>query len=184
MNKKLINLLPLERQKKLFREYFLRLSVVFIALVTALTLVAAMFLLPTYVFLTQGAATKTSHLANIESALASSDGKTLSAHLNALSNNADLLLSLGETPSASSVLRAMLAVPRSGISLSGFSYTPATRNVPGLVLISGRSQTREYLRSYQLALENTSFASSADLPVSAYAKDTNIAFTITVTLTP
>ncbi len=184
MDDKLTNLLPLGRQQALFREYFLRLSVVFIALVTALTLVAAMLLLPTYIFLTQSAATKASRLANIESVLASSDEKILSAHLASLSNNATVLLALGNVPSANAILRSALTVPRNGISLSGFAYTPAVVNVPGLVSISGTAQKREALRSYQLALESTPFAASADLPVSAYAKDTNISFTITVTLTP
>jgi len=184
MNDTLTNLLPSGRQQALFREYFLRLSVVFIALVTALTLVAAMLLLPTYIFLTQSAATKASRLTNIESVLASSDEKILSAHLASLSNNAIVLLALGKAPSASAILRSALAIPRNGISLSGFAYTPSAGNVPGSLSISGTAQTREALRSYQLALESTPFAASADLPVSSYAKDTNIAFTITVTLTP
>lgn len=184
MDDKLTNLLPIERQQALFREYFLRLSVVFVALVTALTLVAAMLLLPTYLFLTQSAATKASRLSNIESVLASSDEKILSAHLASLSNNATVLLTLGEAPSTSAILRFALAIPRAGISLSGFAYVPAAGNIPGSLAISGTAQTREALRSYQLALESTPFAASADLPVSAYAKDTNIEFTITVTLTP
>lgn len=184
MDDKLTNLLPLDRQQALFREYFLRLSVVFIALMTALTLVAAMLLLPTYMFLTQSAATKTVRLSNIESVLASSDEKILSAHLTSLSNNATVLLALGKVPSVSAVLRSVLAIPRAGVSLSGFAYTPVSGNVPGSLSISGTAQTREALRSYQLALESAPFAVSADLPVSAYAKDTNIAFTITVTLSP
>lgn len=184
MDDKLTNLLPVERQQALFREYFLRLSVVSIALVAALTLVAAMLLVPTYMFLTQSAATKVSRLANIESVLASSDEKILSAHLASLSNNATTLLALGKAPSVSAILRSALAVPRAGISLSGFAYAPASGNVPGSLALSGTAQTREALRSYQLALESTPFASSADLPVSAYAKDTNISFTITVTLVP
>lgn len=184
MNDKLTNLLPLERQHELFREYFLRLSVVFIALVTALVLVAAMLLLPTYIFLTQSAATKEARLANIESVLASSDEKILSAHLNTLSSNATILLATEKISSVSAILRSALAVPRNGISLSGFVYAPATGNVPGSLSLSGTSQTREALRAYQLALESAPFAVSADLPVSAYAKDTNIVFTITVILTP
>jgi hypothetical protein len=38
------------------------------------------------------------------------------------------------------------------------------------------------LRSYQLALQGASFARAVDLPVSAYAKDADIAFTVTITL--
>jgi hypothetical protein len=55
---------------------------------------------------------------------------------------------------------------------------------PGTLSVSGIAVTRGALRAYQLALQSAPFAVAANLPVSAYAKDTDIAFTITVTLTP
>jgi len=48
----------------------------------------------------------------------------------------------------------------------------------------GIAATRDALRNYQIALQNAAFARAADLPVSAYAKDSNISFNITITLKP
>lgn len=182
MNDTATNLLPLERQHALLRDYFLRLGVVAVVVITILIVVAGLLLLPTYVFLTQSAATKQAHLANVESILSSSNEVELSAHLAALSRDVNVLSALGDISSASELLRTALAVPRLGVSLTSFSYTPTKGKTPGVLEISGIAATRDALRSYQLALQNNPFSSSASLPVSAYAKDVNIPFTIVVAL--
>ncbi|MDE2173507.1 MAG: hypothetical protein KGJ31_02845 [Patescibacteria group bacterium] len=184
MHRELTNLLPLERRRALRRDYVLRLGVIAALFVSALFFIAAALLLPTYVFLTGSFKVKETHLANIESTLSSVSQKTISDRLAALSDHAATLIAITNTPFASVVIREVLAIPRPGITLSGFVYTPAARGRPGVVTVSGTAATRDTLRNYQLALEGASFALSADLPVSAYAKDTAISFTITVTLAP
>lgn len=184
MDNELTNLLPPERQSALSREYVLRLGVVVAALITVLTFAAALLLVPTYIFLGQSASAKATRLASIESVLSSSDEKTLSAQLAALTRDAAVLVELGNIPSASAVLRTALAIPHSGVTLSGLTYTPSEAKVPGTLAITGTAATRDALRTYQLAVQSASFATAANLPVSAYAKDTDITFTITVTLTP
>ena len=184
MHNAFTNLLPPERQKALSRDYVVRLSVVVVWFVNALTFIAALLLLPTYVFLTVSINAKKDHLANVESALSSADEMTLSARLTALSSDAATLVALAGVPSASSLIRTALAISRPGITLSAFTYTPASEKTPGTLSISGKAATRNALRAYQLALQSASFARSAALPVSAYAQDTDIAFTILATLAP
>jgi Tfp pilus assembly protein PilN len=184
MRNELTNLLPEERQRALRRDYFLRLGIVIIAFFIALTCAAAILLLPTYVFLAESQRAKETHLASIESVLSSSDESALSAQLAALSNDAATLESLSGAPSVSETIVTALAISRPGITLSGFSYSPGTGDNPGTLAISGTAETRDALRNYQLALQSAPFAQSANLPVSAYANDTDIAFTITVTLAP
>ena len=182
MPHELTNLLPSERQRALARDYLLRLGVVGTVLISVLILVAAVLLLPTYVFLVKSADAKEARLASVESMLASADEKNLSLRLSALTRNTAILTALKEAPAASGISRVFLAVSRPGITLSGFTYTPAGAESPGQLAISGGAATREALRNYQLALEKASFSRSAALPVSAYAKDSDIGFTITVTL--
>lgn len=172
------NLLPIERRRTLAREYYVRLSVAVVSFVTALALVSIVLLIPTYVLLAEGARTKEAHLISIESALSSTNEATLSTRLAALNSNAATLSALARAPSVSATIRSALAVSRPGITLFGFVYTPAT------LALSGVAATRDALRGYQLALSSMSFTRSADLPVSAYAKDSNIPFTITITLAP
>lgn len=183
MDNGLINLLPPERQGALAREYHLRLATIAAMLVTALACVAGMFLVPTYLFLVQNAQAKGERLANIEAILSSSDEKELSAHLDALSNDATLLLALARTHT-SATLRTMLAVPRTNIMLSGFTYAAPTAKAPETLTISGTAATRDALRSYQVSLQAAPFAAAVNVPVSAYAKDADIPFVITITLAP
>ncbi len=184
MHEKLTNLLPSDRLSAFSRGYLLRVVVVATVLLTTLALAAAALLIPTYVYLTGSEGAKEKQLSNVESTLVPAEDAALSSRLTLLANNASTLVALSKVPSVSSILRATLAVSRAGVTLSGFSYTPATEKKVATLTISGSAATREALRNYQLALQDAPFARAAALPVSAYAKDSDIAFTITVTLAP
>jgi hypothetical protein len=182
MNSELTNLLPIERQKDLRREYFFRMGVVIIVSISLLTLIASVLLIPTYVFLSGDVKAKKEQLENIKSQFSSSDEASLSSRLAALSSDAASLIALSNTKSVGTIIRGILAIPHPGISLLNFSYvTPSGLNSKA-VTISGISATRSSLRNYQLSLQSDPSVLSAVLPVSAYAKDTEIAFTITITL--
>lgn len=181
MQSEFTNLLPLERQRLLARDYFFRLGVVGVILVNMLVLIAAILLFPTYLFLTKSMNAKETHLAALASGLSLADETALSARLAALANEATILSTLGDAPSVSAILRDTLNVMHPGITLSGFIYSPSAEST---LTISGTAATRAALRNYQLALQSAPFARSAALPVSAYAKDTDIAFNIVVTLAP
>lgn len=184
MINKLTNLLPSSRQDLIAHEYVFRLGVVAISLCSALVLVAAVLLLPSYVFLLGSAEAKGTHLATIKSTLSSADEKNLSVRLSSLSNDVATLTMFAKKMPVSVAARSILGITRPGITLSGLLYTSVVgKNSPTFAL-SGTASSRDALRNYQIALQGASFVSSAELPVSAYAKDTNITFTITVTLTP
>jgi len=178
------DLLPIERRNAISREYFLRLGVTASLFVTALVFAAMLLLVPTYVFLSESMRTKESHLASIDAAFSSTDEAALSARFTALSENAAKLSALALAPSASATIRSVLALSRPGIALSGLTYTAPSGTRPGTLSVSGTAMTRDALRNYQLALSSLPFATAADLPVSAYAKDSDISFTISVTLAP
>lgn len=184
MRNNLTNLLPLERQESLAREYRFRFGVVAALLFTALVLAAAVMLMPTYIFLSDTVHAKETRLASIKTTLSSADEIALSARLLALSSDAASLISLSKRASASSVIRSVLTVSRPGVTLSGISYTPPAGKNPSTLALTGAAATRDSLRRYQLALQDAPSVLSADLPVSAYAKDVNIIFTITITLAP
>lgn len=176
------NLLPMERRHLLVREYYFRLIIVVIGLGILLLGASAMLLLPTYVYLTGSAQEKSTELSHITATLASADEVSLSARLTALSNDAKAIIALSKQPSISAAVRAALSTAHAGIALSGFSYKPDTKTAT--LLLTGTAKTRDALRAYQLALQNMPGATSATLPVSVYAKDTDIPFTITLVLAP
>lgn len=184
MHGELTNLLPPERQRALSRIYLTRLSIVGAAFIIALTVASAVLLLPTYMFLTQSAESKEKRLAAVNAALATSDETVLSERLAALTKDAAILATLADNPSVGESIRAILSVPRSGITVSGFSYAFERAAGSRTVSLTGVAATRDALWRYQLALEDAPSILSASLPVSAYAKDADISFTISVTFTP
>lgn len=180
----LIDLLPEESRHSLRQDYFFRLGTVVVIVLALLVVSAGALLIPTYVYLTGEVQTKAAHLANIESGLKSADEAALSARLDALSQDAVLLSALGSSSSATGVIRSFLVVARPGVSIANVSYQPGIGKIAGVLVVSGTAATRDSLRAYQLALQHAPFAANVDLPVSAFAKDTNIGFTITITLAP
>ncbi|HUX81016.1 MAG TPA: hypothetical protein VMV38_01695 [Candidatus Paceibacterota bacterium] len=184
MNKKLTNLLPRVRRAALTREYLYRVGVIATSLFIALISAAALLLLPTYIYVAQTAQIKETRLASIRSALVSTDRTTVAARLAALSKDTSALVALSTALSPSSVMNTILALPRPGITLSSFGYMPHQGTIPPTLTLSGIAITRDALRTYQLTLQGAPLVRTADLPVSAYAQDTNIDFTITLTLSP
>lgn len=184
MENNLTNLLPMKRQKRLAREYLFRLGVVTIYVCVVLIAAAAAFLIPTFVMLTYNGNAKEVQLASVNSVLAASDEASLANRLSALSKDAAALVILSKRRTASDVLRETLAVPRPGVSLMSFVYSPVKSYIPNTLALTGTTTTRDDLRNYQLAFQAQPFVSAADLPVSVYAKDTDINFTLTLTLAP
>lgn len=184
MSDELTNLLPFERSHAVSRDYHFRLGVVALVFAIALIFTAALLLVPTYVFLTGSAKIKGTQLAHIKATLSASDETALSARLSALSNDAKALIALSNKPAVSKLVSSALGIPRPGIALSSLTYTPAAGKNPSMLALSGTAATRDALRNYQLALQDAPIASAANVPVSAYAKDTNISFTVTILLTP
>lgn len=177
-----IDLLPPERRRAWRRRYFMRLGVVASYIGVALAVTAGILLVPTLVFLERAGAQAQAQLVAIESALSSYDEVQLAGRLASLSTDATVLLGLSNTPPVLGIFRKALAAPRPGITLSEFSYAAGAQSKRGILILTGVASTRNALRAYQLALAAIPGFTSADLPVSTYAKESSIPFTITVML--
>ncbi len=182
MQSDLINLLPLERVRAFRRSYFMRLAVVAALLLAGVLAMHAALLLPSYFFLHQQIEERTGELNALNATLAGSQEQTVSARIATLGSKAAYLDHLTKTPAASTAIAAVLALPRPGIRLTGFTYTaPTATQSASQMGIIGVASTREALRQYDLALSSLPYVASADLPIAAYAKETDIEFTITLT---
>ncbi len=183
MSPELTNLVPASKTKLFRREYFVRLTVVTLVLVAFIFFVECILLLPSYIYESQSVARDTDQLSKLSAALATTQDQEVQSRLSALQAEATALQALSTTPTASAAIKAVLAIPRPGIVLNGFTFTPATAAAAGTMQVSGTASTREVLRSYDAALGGLPFATTADLPISDYAKASKIPFTITISLT-
>lgn len=179
MSSELTNLLPEERIRAFRREYYLRLGAVAAALLIVGIIVHVALLVPSYLYASDAVSVQKEQLAQLTENLASSGEEEMRTRLARLKTDSDQLLVLAQAPSAAQVFKTLLAVPHIGVTITRLTYsTPAP---DGRVTLVGVATTRDALRTYHQALGALSFAKSADLPLSAYAKESEIPFTITLT---
>jgi hypothetical protein len=132
-------------------------------------------------FLSTQISEQNAELTALGSAFQNADQQAADARLSALHANAAYLGTLAHTQSMSTVLRATLAVPHQSVHVNGVTFTGPTADAPAGMTVSGTADSRDALRTYYLALQSAPGVASADLPVSAYAKESDIPFTITLT---
>lgn len=184
MTPNLTNLLPADRTRSLRRVYFVRLAVVSVLLIAGVAVVHGVLLLPSYLFVQHEVNERRTELALLSERLSGTEEKEVSARVEALGNDAEYLASLATSPKASAAVRAVISLPREGVRLLGFSFM--TNAEGASMTVSGIAATRESLRRFEQTLAAQSYIETADLPISAYAKERDIPFMITLTgtLTP
>lgn len=179
MATELTNLLPPDRQAAAKREYLMRVATLGCALLAFLVLAHGAMLVPSYLYLKDRVALAQNRLAELDAALASSGEGELSTRLARIREDVTRLSASYASPSSSAAFRAVLDVPAAGISLSGLTFRMPEPD--GRMTLTGTAATRESLRQYASLLSALPFAEGADLPLSAYAKESDIPFTITLT---
>lgn len=177
----LSDLLPVAKKRALRREYFVRLVTVFLGLATLLVIIHGILLAPAYLYAHAQAAREQDELTRIVSSASSEQERAVNAQIASIQSDITYLGRLGTLPMASDAIRAILAVPHRGVRISGFTFTAPTATSPAQMTVTGTASTRDTLRAYVSSLGQLSYVSKADLPISAYAKDSNIPFTVTLT---
>lgn len=177
----LINLLPPDSKSQVERMYATRLFTT--ALFFASLLVVSAILLRTPVFLYERE--RLDALEQEKARLSSQAGVVaageVGARLTRSSEDLAYLSRLATTTDVTNTTSQLTELPHAGMSITKLSYTAGTKPGEGRVTIAGTARTREALQQYVAALQRVPFVKSADLPISAYAKERDISFTITVT---
>jgi Tfp pilus assembly protein PilN len=181
MSHEFINLLPTDRLRTFRRNYFLRLATVLLALLTILVIAHGVLLAPSYLYLTEQVRGYEKELSALDLQFASGDGKIVNNKLSMLEESIRRLAQLEKAPAVSSVISAVLGVARHGVSLSSFAVHPPEGEKEGVLTMSGVARSRDALQEYVRALSSLPFVEKVDLPISAYAKETDIDFALTLT---
>ena len=182
MYPELTNLVPPTVRKGFRTEYFIRLATVTLLFLVGLMIVQGVFLLPSYLYERILISTRTQELQKLTTLVGGGIEQQAQAQIDALSAESAYLLSMKKAGTASKAIQAVLAVPHPQIQISGIIFQQATPTVPTRTLqLTGVAGTRDALRSYDTALSALPHVSNADLPISSYAKEIDIPFTITLT---
>jgi len=181
MSSELTNLLPPERVRSLRQLYFFRLATVGMLVLAGVAVIHAVLLLPSYLYLREQVREREAILTSLTATLAGAEEREVSARVTQLTEDATYLARLTETPAASTAIAAVLRAPRPGIVIRGFTFTAGKDSAEATMNVSGIASSRETLREFEQTLAEEPYVTSTDLPISAYAKESNIDFTIRLT---
>ena len=181
MSVRLTNLLPPERIRGLRQLYFFRLATVGMLVLTGVAVIHGVLLLPSYLYLKEQVHARESVLASLTASLQGSEEREVSARVTRLTEDAAYLARLAKTPAASTAVSAILKVPHTGISMRGFTFTAGSEGKDASMTVSGVASSRETLRRFEQALAAQPYITTTELPISAYAKESAIDFTVVLT---
>lgn len=183
MSHDVTNFLPVDKQRAFRRGYFLRLGVLALFLCAFLVLAHGVLLVPSYLYAKDLQAQAQSQLSARSLAALEEGEEGIPARVERLEAQAEMLAQFFASPTATERLNEVLEVPSAGIVLSTLSID-MTSGGEGRMRVAGNAVSREGLREYYLALSALPFVAQADLPLSAYAKETDIDFAIDITIAP
>jgi len=175
----MLELLPNTQKKALKKEYFLRLSVIFLLFLFVAGILFFVFLSPSY-FLS----TEKEKIVNIEfekrkkSNVALDDEDFWSDIKNSKEMIA-LLLPSTDTHSIKDLIVKIISKKNSGIMIDGLSMS-YSKNGQHQIFIRGVSKNREFLKSFSESLKAENEFTNVDLPISNFAKISDIEFNITL----
>jgi len=182
MYPELSNLLSREQIQAFRKMYLFRLATVAMLFVVGAVVIHSLLLFPAYLYTKAKIEERKVELASIDASLEASQEKTIKARIKALEETTTYLLRLKTMPIAGNVIKEISAVPKKNITLHSFVFSsPKTVDGMSTLAISGVARTRESLREYSDSLRELPYVSTADLPISVYAKEADIDFTITLT---
>ena len=183
----MMNLLPLIEKKKVRMEYRLRFAVVFFSALALLVFANAILLVPSYI----RAFSKHSLVEQQFAAAAGSPEiqkardlaeKDTTTKIREINKKLNLFVSEKKEESLplipSEVFRKIIGLRPSAIKIFGITYDVTLERERFVVV--GRSVDRESLAAFMEALKKDKVFTSVELPISSYAKSTNIDFSITL----
>ncbi len=182
MSHDVINFLPEDKVQAFKRMYGAR---VLSATALALVFVAAAhvaLLAPAYVYIHETYTSAQMQLAALQNTDQKGESNDIVERVAAAEKNAQTLEAFLDTPQASTFIQALLKLPAVGISLGEISVDIAQTTANTLSMrVSGVADTREALRTYHLAVSGLPFVVQADMPLSVYARENEIPFSIVIT---
>lgn len=177
----LTNLLPPERKKTLKRAYVMRLSATAFLLLSFLVISLTLLQSPILLFKWNQVQALKSEEARSTQELGTIGSTEAGGRIKMMNDNLVYLARLSTTTSAVETVTMITNLPYTDVRLTGLSYTPSAKGAPGKMIVNGTAATREALQRYVNLLRTIPLVTGADLPISTFAKESDIPFSIALT---
>lgn len=176
-----MNLLPDSRKQTLARLYLMRLVVVCALLVSGVLCIHMLLAVPALAYTYQLVADRTIEAVVLGEKLSGTEVREVSGRIKTLNDTAVALSHSMSDGTATQAIGHITAVPHGGVRITGISFSKGATDTSSRMVLTGTAVSRESLRSYVSSLNSVPSVSSVDLPISAYAKESDIDFSITLT---
>lgn len=175
----MLNILPHEENKKILTEYRLRLAVVAVFAVAALTLASLILLVPSYMLAVSKYNFVAGELARLEQKQGGAgQEKEITAQIREINKKINLFMGDEKTArqTPSEVILGIIADKDPAVKIQSVLYD-IKPDLERLVL-SGRADDRDSLARFLETLKKDPSFSKVELPIGSYVKSTNIDFSL------
>lgn len=179
----MINLIPNQEKKKMVRQFYYRLVILFLAMLSVSFFIATLALLPAYFFSSSKYKIASGKLDMQKAESAPLFDKETEAIIKDINNKLNLIENAQKNKFLVSekIINAILSKKISSIKITQISYEnnaigKSPEEAGRKVSISGTAPSRETLLSFRKALEDSSDFKSVDLPISNFIKGSDIQF--------
>ena len=180
----MINLIPNEEKKKMFKDFYFRLATLVFVLLSVSIFVGSISMLPSYFSssVEKGFFEERLALQNFEAA--NSTGQNMSITVEDLKNRLNLIERETDNNFLSErVINKIISKRIEGIKINEISYQLGSSGEEK-INVNGNALSREILLSFRLSFEKDQSFSKVDLPISNFVKGSDIEFSLTLILKP
>lgn len=182
----MLHLLPEYHKQKVTTEYRQRVLVVLGLGIILTTFVSGGFLVPAYISTYSKYSVVEDRRAQLELEIKRSENNDDASKVKDIVSTINVLKKYGLKEKPSDIFSRILEHKPQGVTISGFIYTPpADINDPinlTAVDISGVALNRTVLSQFSDALRKDKVFSTVYIPISSFAKEKNIGFTVKLTI--
>lgn len=175
----MINLIPPEARRRIVTEYWVRVVTAWLFLLAVAATVVGALLLPAYVLVTSQVRSSATEADSARARVGDHD--TTTKVLDAAGEEARLIAASAQEPQLTHVIEMIEELIPSGVEATAYTLARQTGAVAP-VLVRGTADTRTGLAAFRDALLGHPRIAKVDLPISNFAKDRDISFTVTITI--
>lgn len=176
----MINLIPPAAKRAMKREYWFRVGVVWMLLLSIVLIVTMVLLGPSFVLVQTQLSAYQSELESATEAVA--EQQALTASVRAANQRAEQVYQVGMVTPLNRYIERVQALQSADVTIRQISLEREATTVSSVTIV-GTAATRNSLTAFSTALNNDALFSDADIPLSNLAANENIAFTLTVAVT-
>lgn len=177
----MLHLLTEEHRKKVVREYKKRVTIVFLFGIFFIVLTGMVFTLPTFLISYSNYSTRATEKEVLQKELASVNDEASAQSVKESAVLIDTLHTFSSDISHLYIIEQIIKSRPSTVSVTNFIFTPGD-NGSMTVDIAGVSNSRRELVAFSDSLKSNSFFESINIPLSNFAKDKNVRFSVKLTI--